>query len=60
MLEFTNRSIDLIASSIGYEDPASFRKVFLRVVGMSPSAYRRRFAATGSGAPPANHGTAAV
>jgi transcriptional regulator GlxA family with amidase domain len=29
---------------VGYEDPGSFRKVFHRVVGLSPGEYPRRFA----------------
>ncbi|HEY4264910.1 MAG TPA: helix-turn-helix domain-containing protein [Micropepsaceae bacterium] len=45
MLEFTNRTVDQVASAVGYEDPSSFRRVFQRVVGLSPGAYRRRFAA---------------
>jgi transcriptional regulator GlxA family with amidase domain len=44
MLEFTNKTIEQIAWAIGYEDPGSFRKVFQRVVGLSPGEYRRRFA----------------
>lgn len=44
MLEFTNKTIEQIAWAIGYEDPNSFRKVFHRVVGLSPREYRRRFA----------------
>jgi transcriptional regulator GlxA family with amidase domain len=48
MLEFTNKSVDLIAKTIGYEDPASFRKAFHRVMGMPPSDYRRRFSVTSS------------
>jgi transcriptional regulator GlxA family with amidase domain len=44
MLEFTGRTIEIIAEMIGYDDPASFRRVFKRLMGMSPSAYRRRFA----------------
>jgi transcriptional regulator GlxA family with amidase domain len=46
MLEFTNKTIHQIAWAIGYEDPGSFRKVFHRVVGLSP----RRFAAALSAA----------
>ena len=46
MLEFTNDAVDQIAWSIGYEDPGSFRKVFHKVMGISPSAYRKRFSLT--------------
>ncbi|WP_311268626.1 GlxA family transcriptional regulator [Sphingobium sp. WCS2017Hpa-17] len=44
-LEFTKRSIDQIAWSVGYEDAAAFRKLFHRLVGLSPGDYRARFAA---------------
>ena len=43
MLEFTNHGVDRIAWSIGYDDAGAFRKVFHKVVGISPSAYRKRF-----------------
>jgi len=43
LLEFTRRTVDQIAWSVGYEDPAAFRKLFHRVVGLSPSQYRARF-----------------
>jgi len=43
MLEFTNRAIEQIAWSIGYEDAGAFRKVFHKVMGISPNAYRKRF-----------------
>lgn len=42
-LQFTNDSVDRIAGEIGYGDPAAFRRLFQRIVGISPSAYRRRF-----------------
>jgi transcriptional regulator GlxA family with amidase domain len=44
-LEFTRRTIDQIAWSVGYEDAAAFRKLFHRLVGLSPGDYRARFAA---------------
>lgn len=42
-LEFSKRSIDQIAWQVGYADSGAFRKVFLKVVGLSPGDYRRRF-----------------
>lgn len=44
MLEFTNQPIGHVARAVGYEDYGSFRKVFHKIVGLSPSDYRRRFA----------------
>ncbi|WP_243395832.1 GlxA family transcriptional regulator [Sphingomonas oleivorans] len=46
MLEGTNKPIDQIGWDVGYEDPASFRKLFLKLTGLSPGDYRRRFGAT--------------
>jgi len=45
LLEFTRRSIEQIAWAVGYEDAAAFRKLFHRLVGLSPGDYRNRFAA---------------
>lgn len=42
-LELTRASVEEIAWRVGYEDPGAFRKVFTRIVGLSPGAYRRRF-----------------
>ncbi len=42
-LELTNSPVDRIAWSVGYADPAAFRKVFRRISGLSPSDYRQRF-----------------
>lgn len=44
MLEFTTKSVDQIAWSVGYEDAGAFRKVFQKVLGLSPGEYRNRFA----------------
>jgi transcriptional regulator GlxA family with amidase domain len=49
MLEFTKRTVERIAWDVGYEDPGAFRKVFHKVMGLSPGDYRRRFS-VGSGA----------
>lgn len=43
MLETDAHSVDDVGISIGYEDPASFRRVFKRGVGLSPAAYRKKF-----------------
>ena len=43
MLEFSHKSIDDIASSVGYDDVGRFRRAFRAVMGLTPSDYRRRF-----------------
>ncbi len=43
-LRGTRLAIDQIGWDVGYTDPSAFRKVFHRIVGLSPSDYRRRFA----------------
>ncbi|GAA0774708.1 GlxA family transcriptional regulator [Castellaniella ginsengisoli] len=48
MLQTTVAPIDTIAWKVGYNDPGAFRKVFTRVVGLTPGAYRQRFS-TGTG-----------
>lgn len=45
MLEATTRPVDQIARDVGYEDAGSFRKIFVRVTGLAPGDYRRRFGA---------------
>lgn len=43
MLELGRQPIDRIAYAVGYEDPGAFRKVFQKVMGLTPGEYRRRF-----------------
>ncbi|MBU1565427.1 MAG: helix-turn-helix domain-containing protein [Proteobacteria bacterium] len=43
LLETTAESIEEITIRAGYEDISSFRKLFKRHTGLSPSAYRKRF-----------------
>jgi transcriptional regulator GlxA family with amidase domain len=42
-LEQTNLNISEIIPDTGYTDPKSFRKVFLKLVGMTPLEYRDKF-----------------
>ena len=46
MLEQTSDTIDRIRLATGFSDPTSFRRAFRRVVGATPTEYRRRFGAT--------------
>ena len=39
-LEFSMSTVNEIAWMVGYEDPGSFRKVFQRIMGLSPGHYR--------------------
>jgi len=43
MLEASNDPIQEIALDVGYDDPNSFRRLFKRSTGISPSEYRQRF-----------------
>lgn len=41
-LERTSEPVDAISYAVGYEDPASFRRLFKRITGVTPGAYRRK------------------
>jgi AraC family transcriptional activator FtrA len=43
LLESTNRPLERVAESCGYQSPETFRAVFRARVGVSPAAYRRQF-----------------
>lgn len=43
ILQFSKRSVDLVALDVGYNDAGAFRKVFARIVGLTPGEYRKRF-----------------
>ena len=47
MLETLTLGVDQVGEAVGYEDPASFRRLFKRVAGITPASYRRKFARTG-------------
>jgi transcriptional regulator GlxA family with amidase domain len=41
-LERTAEPVDDISYAVGYEDPASFRRLFKRLTGVPPGVYRRK------------------
>lgn len=43
LLETTNISLEQIVYRVGYKDVSSFRRLFVREIGISPRDYRRRF-----------------
>ena len=43
VLESGTEPVDSVASRIGYDDVGSFRAVFKRVTGVSPTEYRKRY-----------------
>ncbi len=43
-LETTSEAVDDVGFSVGYEDPTFFRRLFKRTTGMTPAAYRRKYA----------------
>jgi transcriptional regulator GlxA family with amidase domain len=42
-LETTNDPVDQIRLRVGYQDPTAFRRAFVRLTGLGPRAYRRKF-----------------
>lgn len=49
-LERTLTPVDRIAWDVGYSDPAAFRKLFQKLTGLPPAAYRQQFGITSEGA----------
>ena len=61
LLEIEDLNVEDVGHALGYEDPTSFRRLFKRKAGLTPAAYRRKFAklvskqlisAPSGGAPP--------
>jgi transcriptional regulator GlxA family with amidase domain len=42
-LERTRRPVATVACDVGYEDVVAFRRMFTRLTGLTPSAYRARY-----------------
>jgi transcriptional regulator GlxA family with amidase domain len=43
LLELPGHTVTSAMQRVGYTDPASFRRLFITRVGMTPAAYRRQF-----------------
>ncbi|WP_299195985.1 helix-turn-helix domain-containing protein [uncultured Amphritea sp.] len=44
-LEGSTESIEAISLNSGYDDVSAFRKVFIKIIGLTPREFRRRFSA---------------
>jgi transcriptional regulator GlxA family with amidase domain len=51
-LERTTKPVDQISFEVGYEDPASFRRLFRRVTHVTPGDYRQKFRLPAFATPP--------
>jgi transcriptional regulator GlxA family with amidase domain len=55
LLVGTQASVDEVTSRIGYQDARAFARLFAAHVGVTPSAYRKRFGAAGERAGAMSH-----
>jgi transcriptional regulator GlxA family with amidase domain len=42
-LQFSTKPVEAIAWEVGYGDVGAFRKIFIKITGLTPGEYRRRF-----------------
>ena len=49
LLEAGAAGVDDVGFEVGYEDPTFFRRLFRRTTGMTPAAYRRKYAGMAAG-----------
>jgi YesN/AraC family two-component response regulator len=42
-MKLPKQTFEKIPASVGYDDVSSFRKVFIKVIGLNPSAFKARF-----------------
>ncbi|WP_394241158.1 helix-turn-helix domain-containing protein [Vibrio astriarenae] len=43
LLETGSESFEVIARQVGYEDSSAYRKVFVKLMGLTPIEFSRRF-----------------
>ncbi|MBN4073844.1 helix-turn-helix domain-containing protein [bacterium AH-315-E07] len=43
LIETTNETFEAISLKIGYQDTSAFRKIFLKVIGLTPRDFKNRF-----------------
>lgn len=43
LLESTKKTFEAIAYDVGYEDVSACRKSFVKIIGLTPKEFRRRF-----------------
>lgn len=48
LMESSSLSVDEIAWQTGYRDTSAFRRIFHKIIGLTPREYRHRFNASGS------------
>jgi transcriptional regulator GlxA family with amidase domain len=48
LIEGGDIAIEDVGYQVGYEDPAFFRRLFRRTTGLTPAAYRRKYAGIGT------------
>ena len=47
LMETTNLAVEQIAWQVGYQDASAFRRMFNKIIGLTPKQYRERFALAG-------------
>jgi transcriptional regulator GlxA family with amidase domain len=52
LLEAGAENVDDVGYGVGYEDPTFFRRLFRRTTGITPAAYRRKYAPIAAGVTP--------
>jgi len=46
MLETTVQTFETITYSVGYDNVSAFRKIFVKIIGLTPTVFRKRFVKT--------------